>query len=179
MHCFPPAILLYVGLKEKLMNTLLYAMTIILLLLSALKDRHKTKRALRKALKSFENILPQLLVVVLSVSLLLSVMDQKTILSVIGKESRWWGVLLASVVGALTLIPGFVAFPTAALLLQGGAGYMQIAAFVSTLMMVGIITLPVEMQYFGKRLALLRNLFAYLFSLLVALVIGTVMEVLV
>ncbi|MFA6905496.1 MAG: permease, partial [Sphaerochaeta sp.] len=76
----------------------------------------------------------------------------------------------------VTLIPGFVAFPTAALLVNGGAGYMQIGAFISTLMMVGIVTLPVEMQYFGKKLALYRNALAFVFSFLVAFVIGQVME---
>jgi hypothetical protein len=39
------------------------------------------------------------------------------------------------------LIPGFVAFPIGAALLEEGAGYAQIAAFVSSLM-VGVETLP-------------------------------------
>ena len=55
---------------------------------------------------------------------------------------------------------------------------MQIAAFVSSLMMVGIVTLPVEIRYFGKRLAIMRNVLAFLFSFIVAFVIGTVMEAL-
>ena len=78
----------------------------------------------------------------------------------------------AAVVGSVTLIPGFVAFPMAAMLLKGGAGYMQIGAFISTLMMVGIVTLPVEIKYFGKKLAIYRNLLAFLFSFIVAYIIG-------
>ena len=105
---------------------------------------------------------------------MLSIMDSDMILSIIGADSGWLGVVLAAVVGAITLIPGFVAFPTAALLLQGGAGYMQIAAFISTLMMVGIVTLPVEITYFGKRLSFYRNILAFCFSFLVAYVIGYV-----
>ena len=62
------------------------------------------------------------------------------------------GVVIAATVGSITLIPGFVAFPTAAMLLKNGAGYMQIGAFLSTLMMVGIVTMPVEIKYFGKKL---------------------------
>ena len=77
-------------------------------------------------------------------------------------------------VGSVTLIPGFLAFPMAALLLQNGAGAMQIGAFVSTPMMVGVITLPVEIKYLGRKVAALRNLMAFCFSLLVALVIGWV-----
>jgi hypothetical protein len=45
----------------------------------------------------------------------------------------------------------------AAALMREGAGATQIAAFVSSLMMVGIVTLPMEMKYFGKRAAILRN----------------------
>lgn len=159
------------------MTIVLYGVTAVLLLLSLYRDKGKTKQALKKAWKAFENILPQFLVVILLVSLLLSLLDHDTILKIIGAESGWVGVLLAAIVGAITLIPGFVAFPTAALLLNGGAGYMQIAAFISTLMMVGIVTLPVEFKYFGKRLALQRNALAFIFSLLVAFVIGQVMEV--
>lgn len=159
------------------MTIVLYGVTTVLLLLSFYRDKGKTKQALKKAWKAFENILPQFLVVILLVSLLLSVLDHDTILKIIGSESGWFGVLLAAFVGAITLIPGFVAFPTAALLLKGGAGYMQIAAFISTLMMVGIVTLPVEFKYFGKRLALQRNALAFIFSLFVAFVVGQVMDV--
>ena len=156
------------------MNVILYAVTGVLLILSFMRDRNKTKKALMKAWKALSNILPQLLVVILLVGVLLTLMDSETILRIIGSDSGWLGVVLAAVVGAVTLIPGFVAFPTAAMLLQGGAGYMQIAAFISTLMMVGIVTLPVEIQYFGKRLALYRNVLAFVFSFLVAYVIGYV-----
>lgn len=156
------------------MNYILYIGTGLLLSFSFIKDKKKTKMALKKAWKAFENILAQFLVVILMVSLLLSIMDSDMILSIIGAESGWVGVVLASVVGAITLIPGFVAFPTAALLLQGGAGYMQIAAFISTLMMVGVVTLPVEISYFGKRLSFYRNILAFGFSFIVAYVIGYV-----
>ena len=160
------------------MNLLLYAVTAVLLIVSFMKDRKKTKKALMKAWKSFENILPQFLVVIIFVGVLLTILDQETIVRIIGEDSGWFGVILAAVVGAVTLIPGFVAFPTASMLLEGGAGYTQIAAFVSTLMMVGIVTLPVEISYFSKRLAIYRNTFAFLFSFLVAAIIGWV-EVLV
>lgn len=156
------------------MNIILYAATGVLLFLSYRKDRNRTKKSLMKAWKSLENILPQFLVVILFVAVLLTVMDSEMILKIIGSDSGWLGVILAAVVGAITLIPGFVAFPTAAMLLEGGAGYMQIAAFISTLMMVGIVTLPVEIKYFGKRLAIYRNILAFSFSFLVAYVIGYV-----
>lgn len=156
------------------LNLALYGVTAALLAVSWNKDREKTGKALKKAWKAFENILPEFLVVILIIGLLLGLADADTISGIIGAESGWTGVVLSAVVGAITLIPGFVAFPMADLLLKGGAGYMQIGAFVSTLMMVGLVTMPVEIKYFGKKLTFLRNGLAFLFSFVVAYVIGLV-----
>lgn len=158
------------------MNTTLYIITAALLLLSYYKDKKKTKIALKKAWKAFENILPEFLVVILLVGVLLAVADSEVISKIIGSGSGWMGVILAAVVGSVTLIPCFVVFPTAALLLQGGAGYMQIGAFVSTLMMVGVVTMPVEIKYFGKKLTIYRNILAFIFSFVVAYIIGLVVS---
>ncbi|MFH1880087.1 MAG: permease [Bacillota bacterium] len=130
---------------------------------------------MNKALKSFENLLPQFLSILIIIGLEFAILSPETITKLLGTNSGVWGVLAASLVGSITLIPGFVAFPLAAALLKSGAGYMQIAAFVSTLMMVGIVTIPMEMKTFGKRVTIVRNVSAYLFSLIVAFVMGVVL----
>ena len=157
-------------------NGFLYIVCIVFLIISFLKSREKTKKALIKAWKSFENILPLLLGVISMVGILIAVLNTQVISKLIGSNSGFLGVAISSIVGAITLIPGFIAFPTAALLLENGAGYMQIAAFISSLMMVGIVTLPMEFKYFGKKISIVRNILAFLFSFLVAFVISKVME---
>ncbi len=152
-----------------------YSAALILTILSLVKSRQKTKQAFIKAWKAFENILPQFISIMVIIGVSLTLLDPETISHIIGAESGWLGVALAAVIGAVTLMPGFVAFPTAALLLAGGAGYMQIGAFVSSLMMVGMVTLPMEFRVFGKKVALLRNAFAFVFAFAVAFVIGKVM----
>lgn len=152
----------------------IYAVTVILLVFSAIRDRQKTKRALLKAWKAFENILPQFLGIIVLAGILLSLLNPQLISKIIGRKSGWAGVIGAALVGSVTLIPGFIAFPLAALLLQNGAGASQIGAFISSLMMVGVVTLPVEIRFLGRKVALFRNLLALAFSFLVALVIGVV-----
>lgn len=154
---------------------ILYACALVGLIVSFLKSKKKTKQALKKAWKSFENILPQFLSILLVIGMMLSVLDTETITKLLGDDSGVRGVLMAAFIGAITLIPGFVAFPLAAALLQSGAGIAQIAAFISTLMMVGVITIPVEVKTFGKKVTILRNVFAFVFSLLVACVMGVVL----
>lgn len=154
---------------------ILYGLAITGLAVSFFKDRDKTKLVLKKAWKAFENILPQFLAILILIGLALAVLSPETITKLLGTSSGLWGVLAASVIGSITLIPGFVAFPLVAALLKSGAGYMQIAAFVSTLMMVGIVTMPLEMKTFGKRATIVRNVAAFVFSLFAAFVIGMVM----
>lgn len=157
------------------MNSIvLYGLAAAALVLSAVKDPGKTRRALRKGWVSFNNILPQLVAIILLVGILIALLRPEVLSRLLGRESGWYGILLSSLVGAVTLIPGFIAFPTAALLLRAGAGITQIAAFVSSLMMVGIVTFPLEASCFGRRAALARNLAAYFFALLVALIMGLV-----
>jgi uncharacterized membrane protein YraQ (UPF0718 family) len=155
---------------------ILYAAAGVLLVLSLVKDRQKTMRAIKKGLKSFEGILPQFLVVLVLVAAVLALFDPETISALIGERSGILGVLAAALVGAITLIPGFVAFPAAAQLLKSGAGVLQIAAFVSTLMMVGVVTLPLEIKYFGRRAAIARNTLAFGFSFLAALFVAWVVS---
>ena len=158
-----------------LFTLILYVLAAVLLLWSLLRDRQKTKAALKKAWKAFENILPQFLVILLIIGMTLAFVSPEVISALLGRSSGWRGILTAGAIGSVTLIPGFVAFPLAAALLKSGAGLPQIAAFVSTLMMVGIVTLPAEFKVLGKKAALLRNGLALLFSFAVAAVMGVVL----
>jgi uncharacterized membrane protein YraQ (UPF0718 family) len=147
-----------------LSTIILYILTAAALIVSLTRDRKKTRMALKKALKSLNNILPQFITVLIIVSLILAVFDTRFISRFIGESSGFAGILGASLIGSVTLIPGFVAFPAAAELLRNGAGIAQLAAFVSSLMMVGIVTLPLETSFFGRKIAVARNLAAFLFS---------------
>ncbi len=157
-------------------NIILYVLAFGFLIVSFIKDKKKTKMALKKAWKSFENILPQLLSILIIIGVMLSVLSEETISKLIGSQSGWIGMIIAGFLGSITLIPGFVAFPLAAALLRSGAGFMQIAVFISTLMMVGIVTMPMEIKYFGRKATIMRNALAFVFSFIIAIVIGVVLK---
>jgi uncharacterized membrane protein YraQ (UPF0718 family) len=156
-------------------NYALYLLAVIFLMVSYKRDKKKTKMALKKAWKSFENILPQILTILAFLGMVLALLSPDVISHLLGQKAGWQGMIIASIIGSITLMPAFIAFPIAAMLLKNGAGLVQLAVFVSTLTMVGIVTLPLEMKYFGKKISIMRNTFAYLFSFIVALVIGVVL----
>lgn len=159
---------------DLLFTYILYGVTALLLLVSFIKSKSKTALALKKAWKMFLSMLPQFLAILFLVGLLLAFVSPETIQKIIGAESGIWGMLLSAAVGAIALIPVLVAFPVASQLMQNGAGIMQIAVFISTLTTVGLITIPLESKYLGKKIAILRNALFFIFAFVVALVVGMV-----
>ena len=151
---------------------IMYGLCIIIFIISFIKDKNNTKAALKKAFKSFENIMPQFLFVMLTISVILSIINPNTISSIIGNDSGFLGTSLSAIVGSITMMPTFVAFSTGDSLLKSGAGYAQVAAMISTLTMVGILTFPMESQYIGKKAAFFRNFIAFLFAFVVAFSVG-------
>lgn len=160
----------------RVFTRILYVVSIGFLVVSFVKDRGKTRSALIKAVRAFLNILPDFATVLAIVGLVLTFLSPSIVAGLIGRGTGILGMLVTSVVGAITLIPGFVAFPLAKSLLDRGAGIMQIAVFVSTLMMVGFVTAPLEIRYFGRKVTVLRNALAYVFSFIVAVIIGVVVS---
>jgi len=151
---------------------LLYIITIIFLTISLISSKEKTKMALKKALKMLLNTLPQFLFIILVVGLLLTLIDSKTIELVIGSSTGMIGMLVAAIGGSIALIPVLVVFPIAAELIQSGAGIMQVTVFIMTLTTVGLITLPLESKYLGKKVARLRNGLFFISSFIVAIIMG-------
>jgi uncharacterized membrane protein YraQ (UPF0718 family) len=109
------------------------------------------------------------------VSVALYLIPPSIISQFLGPESGALGLLIAAVVGSITLIPGFISYPIAAGLIKQGASYMVVATFMTTLMMVGVVTLPLEIKYFGKRVAITRNILNFIAAVIIGLIVGLVL----
>ena len=156
-------------------GAILYAIAIILISISFIKDRNKTKDALLKSWKSFRNIIPDMLSIMLFVGLSLSILTPSLISSIIGEKSGLIGIIYSTLIGSIALVPSFVVFPLGHTLVQNGAGLPQVAVLMSTLMSVGITTLPMEQKIFGRSFAYSRNASALLMSLIFSYIIWVVM----
>jgi len=146
--------------------------TIAAVLASLLFDRRRTWAGIRTGIRMFLSILPDIIVVLIAASVLLALAPQSVIVRLLGRESGPAGIATAAIVGSIALIPGFVAFPLAAVLHQSGVSLDVIAVFITTLMMVGIVTLPIERRYFGWKVALYRNGLSLVGAIVVGLLMG-------
>jgi len=140
------------------------------------KNREKAASSLRVSFKFLRSMALPTLLIIWTIGFLLALLPPEVISRTIGREAGFKGVVLAGIVGSIVLIQAFIAFPLAGSLLRGGANLSAIAAFVTTLVMVGVVTLPLEAKYFGKKFTFWRNFLSFLFALIIALIMGAVLR---
>lgn len=150
----------------------LYIVAGLALLTSFIANRGKSLKALKLALKRFLAILPAFISMLILVSIVLFLIPDTVITHYLGSGGKFTGVIIASFFGSITMMPGFIAFPLCGILLEKGVLYMVLSAFTTTLMMVGILTFPIEKAYFGTRVTILRNIFSFLIALIIAVITG-------
>jgi len=146
--------------------------TAFAILLSFLANPKKTIMAIKIAVKKFVNILSAFLIMLILVSVVLFLIPDKVISNYLGNSNKLIGVIFASFFGSITLMPGFIAFPLCGILLKKGVPYMVLSAFTTTLMMVGVLTYPIEKEYFGMRVTVIRNTISFFIAIIVALMTG-------
>jgi uncharacterized membrane protein YraQ (UPF0718 family) len=139
---------------------------------SVLVDRRRTAHALRVALRRFVSILPAFLTMLSLAAVALTVVSPERLSAWVSGEHLLASTGVAAVVGSVALMPGFVAYPLAGILLSNGVPYMVLASFTVTLMLVGVVTFPLERAYFGSGVALTRNALCLGIALSVALAVG-------
>jgi uncharacterized membrane protein YraQ (UPF0718 family) len=151
---------------------ILFIFTLFTVLVSFIFNWKKTIDGLIMALNLFLNILPSFLTVLIILAFVLAALPKEMLAKFLGEKSGYLGFIIAAILGSVSLIPGIVAYPLASVLLKNGACYPVIAVFITTLMMVGIITLPLEAKFFGFRVAFTRNLFSFIGAIIIGLIMA-------
>ena len=151
---------------------MIYYFTAVLTAILFFIDRKKTVKGLKIGLKKIRKNSPVFLNMIILVAFSLYFISDDLILRFLGDGSGAVGVALAGGLGSLAFMPGFVAFPLAGILLEKGVSYTVIAAFTTTLMMVGIVTYPIEKDFFGLKITIIRNIISLIMAIIVSIVIG-------
>lgn len=149
----------------------LYLIASAALIISFFFNKEKTKKALKIGWKKFNKILGTYLKLLIILSFILLISD-KMIIKYLGGHIPIIGLLVGLIVGSITMMPGFIAYPLAGILVDKGVDYMVVASFITTLMLVGVATYPVEKEYFGVKATIWRNAAGFVIAAIVALSAG-------
>lgn len=147
-------------------------LTLIITLFSYIADKKKTRIAFLLAFRKIKKILPAFMMMLILMAVVLYFFSEKEIQKFLSNDNIFYSLVLALSTGSLAMLPGFIAFPLCGILLDHGVAYMVLSAFSSSLMMVGIVTFPVEVEYIGIKLGILRNLISLIIAVVVALFTG-------
>lgn len=153
-------------------DKLLLIVTVSAVILSAAIDPDKTAQGVKSGCRMLRKLLPQFLLLLILASVFLALVSQDQLAAVLGQQAGSLGVAVAAVFGSVALIPGPIAFPLAGMLADRGVSMTVLAVLVTTLMMVGVLTFPVEKACLGVRLAVLRNVLSLAGALLIGFLVG-------
>lgn len=117
-------------------------------------------------------ILPQFGVMLVLVSISLYLLPEDVINDYLGAQDSGRGLLIALLAGSITFMPGFIVFPLCGILHEKGVPYMILSGFTTTLMMVGVVSFPVEKGYLGGKAAALRNGVSFVMAVVIACITG-------
>ncbi|RKD26530.1 Predicted permease [Caminicella sporogenes DSM 14501] len=151
-----------------------WIITLILFLISIKKDKKKTIDSMKMSRNMMKNMMGEIIGILFLIGLILSFIPPETIKNYMGGNHIFISTFISALVGSITLIPAFVAFPLVGSLVDKGASIMPAAAFLTTLTMVGIVTFSLEKREFGLKFALTRNTLSFIFAVLISLVMGVI-----
>lgn len=127
---------------------------------------------MKKAKGMMGNMIGEIIAIIFLIGLVLTFIPPETIKNVLGSANAFISTVVSALVGSITLIPAFVAFPLVGSLVDAGASIVPAVAFLTTLTMVGVVTFPLEKKEFGTKFALTRNLLSFGFAIGIALSMG-------
>lgn len=148
--------------------------TLIFLIISMIKDKTKTINSLRMAFGMGRGMVLSILSIVFLIGLVLTFIPPDQIAAFVGKQNILLATIASAALGTITLIPAFIAFPLVGTMVNAGVSMIPSVAFLTTLTMVGIVTLPLERKEFGLKFALTRNSLSFLFAIFIALIMGVI-----
>jgi hypothetical protein len=138
----------------------------VLMLVVFRQDRAAPKRALRQGFRLVPRIAVTMPIAVVFAGFAGELLPRETVAAGLGPESRWFGILLAGLIGGF--MPGgpIVSFSTALVIYNAGAGVPQIVAFITGWSVYAFHrTLSYEIPLMGIRFALVRLLASALLPL--------------
>lgn len=152
-----------------------WGITLIWFIASLIKDKKKTVDAVKMSSGMMKHLVGQILAVLFLIGLILTFIPPEAIKQYAGESNSIFTTVAFAIVGCITLIPAFVAFPLAGSLVDAGASIVPVVAFLTTLTMVGIVTFPLEKKEFGTKFTIIRNSLSFVFAIAIALIMGVML----
>lgn len=133
-------------------------------------------RSIVKSFKSFLNIVPMLLAVILLVGLFDVLVSQEMLASVF-QGNMFYDTLIGTLAGGVSVGQPVASYIIGGELLEGGVSLYATVALIISWVTLGVAQLPLEQALFGRRFTIQRNMLSFIFAMLVAIISVEIIKV--
>jgi hypothetical protein len=125
------------------------------------------RASMRKAGHTLGQSLPVIVGMVLLTSLVLTLFSPEQFARLFGLND-WLDALLGTALGSVAAGPLLASYLLGGELRAGGVSLLAVTALIVSWVTVGLVQLPAEALFLGRRFAITRNLLAFVFTLAVS-----------
>ena len=129
----------------------------------------KFNEAVFKAAKMLLKVSPLIFGTVLLVSLIVTLIPNSFYLKIFTKNI-FFDSFIGSLIGSISAGNPITSYILGGELLSQGVSLIAVTAFLVAWVSVGIVQLPAESMILGKKFAIFRNIFSFVFAIIVALI---------
>jgi len=134
------------------------------------------RQAIKKSAKSMYKALPIMAGVILLVSLA-NALIPKTVFTALFFKNTLLDSFIGSAIGSILAGNPITSYIIGGELLKQGVSLVAVTAFIVAWVTVGIVQLPAEAVLLGKRFAITRNITAFLFTIIVAIITVAILRI--
>ena len=134
------------------------------------------KKSIYRAAKGLWNAFPMIFGTILLVSLISTIIPKSFYTSVFSKNI-FLDSLIGSLIGSISAGTPITSYIFGGELLSQGISLVVVTAFLVAWVTVGIIQIPAESTLLGKRFALIRNITAFILSIVVAIITVLILNI--
>ncbi len=127
------------------------------------------KQSITKAAKGLWNSFPMIFGTILLISLISAIIP-KTFYTTIFNGRIFLDSLIGSTIGSISAGHPMTSYIFGGEMLSQGVSLLAVTAFLVSWVTVGLIQLPAESAILGKKFAILRNVTAFILSIVVAII---------
>jgi len=125
-------------------------------------------KVLKKSALSFLSMTPMLLGVIGLVGLFQTLISPQ-MLATLFKGNPFLDTLIGTLTGGISAGHPMISYVLGGELLKQGISLYAVSAFILSWVTLGLIQIPAEIEAFGKQFTLYRNILAFVFTLIIAI----------
>jgi len=133
-------------------------------------------RAVVKSARAMSRLLPIIIGAILLVSLINSLIPKSFYLQFF-RRNMLFDSLIGSVIGSISAGSPLTSYVLGGEFLKNGVSISAVTAFLVAWVTVGMVQLPVELMTLGRRFAIVRNLTAFIFAIVVGIMTMLILHI--